>query len=42
MDEMRKLFELAGLSKRETKKILKNENHLMEAVSSIISTFDPD
>ena len=42
MDEMKKLFELAGLSKRETKKILNNEKGMMERVATIISAFDPN
>ena len=42
IDEYKKLFELAGLSKRQTKKILKNENNLMNVISGIITEFDPD
>ena len=42
MDEMKKLFELAGLSKRETKKIMNNEKGMMDRVATIISQFDPN
>ena len=40
--EMKKLFTLAGLSKRQSKKILNNENALMDVICGIISDFDPN
>ena len=37
---MKKLFELAGLSKRQTKKILENDKNLFDIVCGLISDTD--